>query len=571
MIKRITFLSFFVVWFTNAAFAQVDYKQYYFNGKDFFRTGKYSLAMESFKKAIPYDQSNPFSEYASFYYAIAAYNQGYKSVAKETLIQLKSLYPKWDKMDEVNYWLAKIHFENKDYFQGLKIANTVQDKKLQEDLTQLKQKGIVNVQDAETLRMMLEEYPKDEVIGKALARALSKNLSVTEDKAQLETLIDKFDLNRTEFIPEAPKTYFKDIYSVSVLFPFMLQTLDPSPTKKRNQLVLDLYEGMKLAVDTLNKQGVKISLRAYDTERSTEKIKKILATDELKNTDLIIGPFFPEENKLVQDFSIANRINIINPVSNNNEHTSSNPYAFLFQPSFETLGKKSAEFLAATPRKKTCMVFYGTSKRDSIEAANFVARATELEIKILAAQRISKESAGKILTQLATATEYDEFHYPKEFSIKKDSIGTIFVATDEALIYSKVISSVETRGDGIIVVGSENWLDRADYEIYQRLGIVLSSPNYTKSTSRNYQTFFRRFLKTYGRTPSSFAKLGFESMLFLGLQLKKNGVYFQDALSKESFIPGFLSEGFNFQSSRDNQLVPFVKFDEGELVLVEKR
>jgi hypothetical protein len=572
MIKKITLLSCIVACVTSAAFAQIDYKQYYFNGKNFYREGKYSLAMETFKKVIPYDQSNPFSEYASFFYALSAYNQGYRAVAKETLTQLKTLYPKWDKMDEVNFWLAKIHFENKDYFQGLKVASAIQDKKIQQDISIAKQKALAGIQDEETLRMMLEEYPKDELIGKALASTLSKNvLQQPEDKAQLEALINRFNLNRAEFIPEAPKTYYKDIYSVSVLFPFMLSTLDPSPTKKRNQLVLDLYEGMKLAVDTLNKQNIKISMRAYDTERNADKLKKILTTDELKNTDVIIGPFFPEENKIVQDFSVTNKINLVNPVSNNSEHINVNPYSFLFQPSFETLGKKSAEYLASVDRKKTCMVFYGTAKRDSIEAGNFVQRAGELGLTILASQKIAKEAAGKILTQLATPIEYDEFHYPKEFSLKKDSIGSIFVATDEALIYSKVISSVETRGDGIVLVGSENWLDQADYEIYQRLGIVLSSPNYTKTKSHNYQLFFHKFLKTYGRTPSNFAKIGYEAMIFLGQELKKNGVYFQDGLSHESFIPGFMSEGFSYQSSRDNQLVPFVKFIDGELVLIDKR
>jgi ABC-type branched-subunit amino acid transport system substrate-binding protein len=571
MIKKITFFSCLVLLFANVATAQVDFKQYYFNGKSFFREGKYNLAMESFKKAIPYDQRNPFAEYASFYYAISAYNQGYRAVAKETLTQLKTLYPKWDKMDDVNFWLAKIHFENKDYFQGLKIASAIQDKKLQQELTLLKQQSIANIQDAETLRMMMEEYPKDEVIGKTLAKALSKNIAIAEDKALLESLINKFNLKKTDYIPEAPTTYFKEVYSVSLLFPFMLQTLEPTAAKKKNQLVLDLYEGMKLAADTLAKQNVNISLRAYDTERSTNKIQKILTTDELKNTDVIIGPLFPEENKIVQDFSAANRINVINPVSNNSEIISSNPYGFLFQPSFETLGRKSAEYLASTDRKKTCMVFYGTSKRDSVLAANFIQKATELNLKVLSSQKIAKEAAGKILTYLATPTEYDEFHYPKEFTIKKDSIGSIFVASDDALIYSKVVSSVETRADGIVVIGSESWLEQAGNEIYQRLKIVFTSPNYTQATSRNYKAFAHSFIKHYGRPPSNFAEIGYEAMLFLGQQLKKNGVYFQDGLSKEQFVPGFLFSGFNFQSSRDNQLVPFIKFDEGELVLVEKR
>ncbi len=139
--------------------------------------------------------------------------------------------------------------------------------------------------------------------------------------------------------------------------PFMTSTLEPSLSRKRNQIVLDLYEGMKLAADTLAKQNIQISLRAYDTERNVSKIRQILETEELKNTDLIVGPFFQDENKVIQDFSQANRINVFNPVSNLSEVIGTNPYAYLFQPSFETLGKKSAEFLSGYAKRKNCMVF----------------------------------------------------------------------------------------------------------------------------------------------------------------------------------------------------------------------
>ena len=141
--------------------------------------------------------------------------------------------------------------------------------------------------------MMLEEYPKDAVIARALATLLAKDQTIPEDKVFLENLIAKFNFKKSDFISEAPASYFKEIYSVSVLLPFMVNTLEPSPAPKRNQSVLDLYEGMKQAVDTLGKQGVKLSLRAYDTEWKVDKIKTILNTEELKNTDLVLGPFFP--------------------------------------------------------------------------------------------------------------------------------------------------------------------------------------------------------------------------------------------------------------------------------------
>src|SRR5688500_18613586 len=91
-------------------YAQTDYDKQYSNANALLRDGKYNLAMESFKPLISYAANNPYSVYASFYYALSAYNQGYKAVAKDMFNQIRSLYPNWDKIGEVNFWLGKIHF-----------------------------------------------------------------------------------------------------------------------------------------------------------------------------------------------------------------------------------------------------------------------------------------------------------------------------------------------------------------------------------------------------------------------------------------------------------------------------
>jgi tetratricopeptide (TPR) repeat protein len=554
--------------------AQVDYNRQFTNAKQFFREGKYNLAMESFKPLLPYDQNNPYAEYASFYYALSAYHQGYRAVARDQFNQLKTLHSKWDRMEEVNFWLGKIHLDNRDYFQAMRMFNLINDSKLQKDIQGLKYQSFTAITDVETLRMLHEENPKDEIIAKVLAHALSRDLTDQTNKATLESLITKFNLKRTEYFVEAPKTYKKDIYSVSVLMPFMANTLEPTPGKKRNQIILDCYEGMKLAVDTLNKQGVKISLRAYDTERDPSKIKTILETEELKNTDLIVGPFFPDENKVIQEFSARNQINVINPFFTNSEYIADNPFGFLFQPSVETIGKKSGEFLANYPLKnKNCFVFYGTGKRDSVLAASFMQSAKEKGLNIVTARMIPKDNVRSITTLLATATEYDEFKYPKQFTLKKDSIGSIFVASDDPLLYAKVVSGVETRGDQVVVVGSENWLDQTviDFEKYQTLPIVLTSPNYTSPSDPEYKAFVRKYVKEHGRVPSTNAKTGYELMLLMGNQLKDHGVYFQEGFNKQNFIPGYLCEGYNFQFSRNNQLVPFIRYQDSGMKVIDKR
>ncbi len=572
MVRKIIFLCSLLAFSSQSTFGQIDYNKQYFNGKTLFREGKYNLAMETFKPLMPYDAKNNFSPYASFYYALAAYNQGFKAVAKNALNQLKITHPNWNKMDEANFWIGKIHFDDRDYFQGLKVFSTIKDPKMQPDLDAIKRAALSSISDVETLKMMHEEYPKDVAIARALASLIAKDQSNPDDKTFLQGLITKFNFKKSDFIAEAPSSYFKDVYAVSVMLPFMVNTLDPSPAPKRNQSILDLYEGMKLAVDTLDKQGIKLSLRAYDTEWKVDKIKNILNTEELRNTDLILGPFFQDEAKPIYEFSLANGINTFNPVHNNSELLGANPFAFLYQPTIEILGKKSGEFLAAYAKKKNCMVFYGTSKRDSLLAANFIQTAHQNGLKIMAAHKVPKDGSKMIFDILTTPTEFDEFRYPKQFTLNKDSLGSIFVASDDALIYAKVVSSIETRKDQIVVLGSERWIDQSaiDLEKFQTLPIVLTAPNFINPQRPATVAFNKKFMRTHGRVPSDYAAMGYELVLILGNQLKKNGVYFQEALLKAP-IPGFLSEGVNYQQGRSNALVPFVKFSEGKMVVVEKR
>jgi tetratricopeptide (TPR) repeat protein len=557
----------------NDSFGQVDYNRQYTSAKSLFSDKKYNLAMEGFKPLISYDQKNPYSEYASFYYAVAAYHQGYLAVAKDMFNQIRKLYPTWDKLPEVNFWLGKIHFANRDYFQGLKTFESIQDKKYEKDIETVKINSIASIADVETLKMMHEEYSKDPIIAKYLAINLSKSVSDPEDKKQLEELIEKFKLKRTDFIPEAPKTVHKEKYAVSLLLPFMMSTLEPTPGRKRNQIVLDFYEGAKLAVDTLAKQKINISLRAYDTERSLERLKRILDTEELKHTDLILGPLFPEENKMVQDFSVSRKINVFHPFSNNTELIGLNPHAFLFQPSAEVIGKKSADYMADHARGKKTMVFYGPGKKDSVLAANYAQEATQKGMRLLSSVKINNKETKKISDILSTPTEFDEFKYPSQFTLKKDSVHSIFVASDDPLIYTKIVGAVEMRGDSVLVLGSESWLDdnAIDLEKYQTLRIALSAPNHWDVKKAQYKAFDKKFLRAHGRVASNVARMGYELMMFVGHQLKMNGVYFQEGLAQAGVLPGYLGEGFDYRFSRDNQVIPFTTFKRGELTLIEKR
>ncbi len=547
-----------------------DYKKQYDNAKNLFTEGKYSEAMVAFKSLTVYDKDNPFSEYASFYYAMSAYRLGYITVTKDMLLQIKKLYPEWNQMDEVNYLLCKTYFDQKEYFQARTVMDQIKDPTFISDLQNLKKVYISQIEDPETLRMMLEEHPEDVAIAKIMVKRLGQQPYHLQDTTLINSLITQYGLSRSDLISQAAiRPIKKDTIRIALVMPFLAATLDPSPVKKRNQIILELYQGMKMAIDSLSKSGIQVSLLAYDNERSLDATKKIVKENELKNIDLMVGPFFQEEAKPVLEFSMTNRINVVvNPLSNNSDLVKQNPYSFLFQPSHETIARSSAEIASNLAKKKNCFVYYGETSKDSLMAATFISRAKELNLKVLYSQRISSENSGTILSKLATATQYDEWRNPLQFSLKKDSIGCIFVASSNELIYSKVINSVETRGDSILVIGQEGWLDDSsvDYTRFERIKMALAAPNFKSLANPAFTDFRKKYMNRHGVLPTEYAGTGYEFIMVMGQMMDRYGVNFLQTLREGEVVQGSLSSGLSLSSQRDNRVVPFVSLKGGQLV-----
>ncbi len=548
-----------------------EYKKQFKQAKELFSSENYSAAMEGFRPLTIYDRENPYPEYASFYYALSAQRLGFTTIAKEMFLQIKTIYPEWEQLSEVNYWLYKIYLDQREYFHALKLSKEIKNNSLLKEIDAMKRDALSRVDDIETLKLLWEENPTDYEVIRTLAYALGKR-STPIDTFLLDSIARQLRWNKKDFITVVDPPLFKSKYRVSLLLPFRTSSLDPSPTKKRSQFVLDFYEGMKQAADSLNGEGIKLDLLAYDTDHDVEAIKKLLKEEELKSADLMVGPLFAEDSKPIQEFSETNKINlVVNPLSFNIDLTAKNPFAMLFQPSYKTIGEKSAEMVASKVANKNCFVFFGESPKDSVMAFSFMKTAISLGVKIVYAEEVRGETSGRILERLATATEYDEWKNPKQFKLKLDSIGSVFVASDDPLIYTKVINSIETRGDSVLVVGHENWLEDNSVDLgkFEKIKIAFAAPNFSEVNSNSYLEFRRKYLQVHGLLPSPYVQKGFEFTMVMGRALKKYGVHFQNGLLQEG-VPGALTSGYQMQPIHDNGRVPFISFSHGKLGAINK-
>jgi len=543
-------------------------QQEYLNAKSFFKAGKYNLAMETFKPIIQRNDSKQFAPYASFYFGVAAYRQKYPALARDMFLQLNERFPKWKNRPEVNFWLSRIYFEQGDFQKAQEYAD---DKSLSAENSNQKRYYYLQIQEVDSLASMHEQTPKDADIAFVLAKAISKQRLVDQDRNKLLRLIKDFDLNEDDFeIASINQSIKKEVYNVAVIMPFMFDQLSRSLRKKSNQFVYDLYEGIQLAIKSLDNNGVKINLYAYDTQKDVDTTEEILEKDELKTMDLIIGPLYPDPSYHVSDFSYRNKINMINPLSANQQVIGSNPYSFLYQPQYATQANAAAAYVKKNVSNKNSMIFYGGSMADSIKAFTYKEAIEKDSFQLIMMRKVPKDTSRYILQILTsklkdleevqndTLTEEEL----EQFVIAKDSIGSIYVASDDRLLASSVVSAVEIRGDSIAVVGSGKWLDYKfiDYSAYERLGITLIAPNHIVSIDTTHHYINDYFISKYAVPASKHACYGYDLMMFMGKSLYEHGTYFQKALYEQAFTKGTLIPGYSYLNANDNQHVPILQF-----------
>ena len=539
----------------------------YLNGKEFFNRGQYNLAIEAFKPLTTY--SNTFSEYATYFYALAAYRDGQVDIAKNILLQLLRKYPNWTRKDEAQLWLTKIYFEKQQPELALSSLKDIRDRSLVTLAGDLKQQHLTSL-SLEQLKSLNKQFTDDKQLAEILAGKLAIS-SFDDDQRLFDELVSRFRFDRDALNSQhvAP-TEMKERYQVAVCFPFMTSNIQTDGKPNSNQWVLDLYQGIQLGQSELKQQNIELDLFAYDTERDSLKTANILAKSEMSAMDLIIGPLYPTPSKLVAQFSFDQEINILNPLSSNIQIISNNPYSFLLNPGEETRAKVAASFISERLDKdQHVLVVYGSRSNDSVAAETYKRQLSEAGFTVEVMERIPTADAEGISRFIIEGfTEY----FGTDETPLEHNFGHVFVASNQELIMANVIGILDNLSVEVSIMGNENWLRSryVDYRQLERMNVYLTAPGFLDYTSDTFKEFQKKYLAKTGIAPNRFSFIGYESMLLYGKLLHQGGTHFQHELQKNDFYTGKLFKGYNYQEHNDNQYVPIVTFESGVLTQVNE-
>lgn len=572
----------------------------YLEAKRQYSLGNYQVAQQSFAQL---SDDAVFGEYASFYYAMASFRLGEKKEAEDMLKQIEVKYPDWDQQQEVNYWLSYLAFDKRDYYRAFRLVDRLpEDWKLFLIDTFLSKTTVSELDAAYTLN------PENEFLAKYLFEALGAKPANSRDQYRLEELAEKFGFVLS--IEESMPLIKKEKYAIAAVLPFMFDSLEAPQSVIRNSIIFDLYQGMLQAQADLEKENRPIEIYPYDTKKLQSAAMRMVRTGDLENADVIVGPLYAGPMTTLSKYSRERNVTMVNPLSSNGAILSDNPFSYLIKPSYETQGRKAAEFAARRySDNKKVFIFY-ESLRDSLMAAAYKEVIQRDSFFVIRFERLTNEDAQQIqqefteqfevrLDTMYSNAEMDSIAklpgrtvrerslrneetgrivkdregkdvietYEVKFTVAPDSIGHIFAATSSNVLANNLISLAEVRSDSIGIIGLEDWLDFSliSFQQLERLEVNFVSPDFMAKDSVRYQKVKEAIGKRTGQLPNKYHLQGYELIWHLGNMLHTHGKYFQRGWRNGDYIPGHLGPGFQYGIYNDNQVVPITRIRELKL------
>lgn len=99
---------------------------------------------------------------------------------------------------------------------------------------------------------------------------------------------------------------------------------------------LELYEGAKLALDSLNIERARLEVYVYDTRSATETLAQQLSRPEMDSVSFIIAHCSVPEVKQFADEGLKRNIPVINMNMPNDGGVSANPFFIILNPTLRT-------------------------------------------------------------------------------------------------------------------------------------------------------------------------------------------------------------------------------------------
>jgi tetratricopeptide (TPR) repeat protein len=541
-------------------------------------------------------REGPYAPFAHYYYALASFRQKDFSQARLMLKQLIARYPNWVQLDDAQYLLGASLMELGQYEDALMALGHIGDATMRPAMTQLEQTFIARITDLRRLKQLNREFPENRTIGMALIELIQRTGSDKSDLELSDRLTNRFGTPgssisqspstttpapaetppaTTAAAPAAPRTGRpKTGYTVAVLFPFRLDEFDVNK-RRANQYVYDLYTGMKLANEKLQSEGIGVNLLAYDLDNDPNKTLELVSAPGFAQTSLMIGPLYVEPNRIATAFANQQNVWLLNPIATNSDLVAEQPMAFLVQPSLHEQARAAAEQAQSFSGARRVAIYFGTARKDSILATAYRLELLAQRYQIVDFRKLTGSAQTMATAMKLTGAGTTSANVPSpggSSSSGGPTLHHVFLASSSEADGPRLVEALSRRKANAPVVATSSAFDlyKNPSSTFTRRDVYLISPDFVDATRPAVAAFDEEYLVQRNTIPSVFARQGYDMLLFFGRQLAKSGPGPVNRRDMRSDADDYLSSGFDYTQSNDNQIVPIIKYVDGRFVRINE-
>lgn len=317
---------------------------------------------------------------------------------------------------------------------------------------------------------------------------------------------------------------------------------------------LDFYNGVMLAIDSLNAEKAAIEVLIYDTKSSSMGIDELLEQPELQDISLLIASFNNRNDiKPLADFAKEKNILLISATYPNDGGIEDNPEFVLLNPTLTAHIETLYKYVHRTYPLDNITLFRrkgGTEDQIQTILGNLNKRTAGIPLKLK-----TIELTDSFTTQQVTA--YLD-------STKRNVVICGTLNEGFGLMLSKALSS--SRQYPAVVIGMPTW--DALRDIGSGIDMVYTTPyNYFRQDKLSSQLSEKYRARFAGRASDLVFK-GFETMYRFSKLLLKYGPELKNNLSAKEYK---LFNDFDIQKvtdEKDNQLTNYL--ENKKLYLIRK-
>lgn len=327
----------------------------------------------------------------------------------------------------------------------------------------------------------------------------------TDAEAQKPKVADKQPVKPAEAKP----------LTIAMILPLGLDHLKPgakytSPGLTKANMSVEYYQGFKLALDSLTAGGNSFKLRLYDSKDEAMQARSLGLNPNVKNSDLIVGPVFPDGMKVFTEV-LNTKSPVVSPLSPASPATINKNNLVTVIPPLEYHGWGAAQYINEKLKPKKIFILRSGFSQEQDYVRGFKNATDSLSNKKVKVTivTISKGQLAGLIPQLS----------------KKEQNIFVVAATDQMFL-TVTLKSLDTlsRHYPVTLFGHPSWekFSFLKVDILQRLKTHITSANQIDYKSDASIEFVRVYHRLYHVEPTEFAIKGFDEGMYFGRQLIDN-------------------------------------------------